>query len=245
LIVELSIGLAIAIGVFIAIGLKANEAEWGFWLTNVIDGWIRIFCRRYHRQSGDQINLPQQGGVVLVANHISGLDPFILITATKRPLRFLIALEEYNRFGLTWLFKLAGCIPVDRSGRVDKAFRFALRAVNSGEVVALFPHGKIYLDHEERKAIKPGLRKLVEKLKCDVYMARVTGASVPGEVFSAVIKRGDINLQHFGSLDHSRFEDSDINQRIGSLLLGSLPYNHFHQDIDLSQSDYVERSSTS
>ena len=87
-------GSAIAILLWTVIGLKANRADWDFWLTNSIDGWIRIFCRYYHRLDGDTIILPEKGGAIVVANHISGLDPFLLIASCRRPLHFLIAKEE-------------------------------------------------------------------------------------------------------------------------------------------------------
>lgn len=216
--------IAIIIGsfctLFIVAGLRANKADWGFWFTNVLDGWARIFCRYYHRLNGDNIELPETGGAIVIANHISGLDPFLLISSCHRPLRFLIAKEEYERFGLTWMFKLAHCIPVDRSGRVDKAFREVIRAVNQGDVVALFPHGKIHLDDEERIHIKPGLRKLTQKLACPVYPSRIEGVKGQGSVFTGVVLRGKAKLTSFPPMDHLRFQSSDIDMEIGALLLG-------------------------
>ncbi len=213
------------------IGRQANKADWGFWLTNVIDGWIRIFCRRYHRLNGDNLNLPDSGGAIVVANHISGLDPFILISSCHRPLRFIIAKEEYERFGLNWLFRLAGCIPVDRSGRVDKAFREVIRQVNQGEVVALFPHGKIHLDNEERTHIKPGLRKLTQRLSCDVFPARIKGVKGEGSVFAGVILRGKINMTSFSPIPHHHFHSSDIDYHLGELLLGKSSIDHFSEKL--------------
>ncbi len=220
---ELMIILTLPLIMFVllvVLGLRANKADWGFWLTNVIDGWIRIFCRHYHRLDGDNIKLPEEGGAIVIANHISGLDPFLLIASCHRPLRFLIAKEEYERFGLTWMFKLARCIPVDRSGRVDKAFREVIRSVTQGDVVALFPHGKIHLDTEERTNIKPGLRKLTQKLACSVFPARIEGVKGQGSVFTGVVLRGNAKLTSFPPLVQTHFETDDIDYQIGALLLG-------------------------
>ena len=79
------------------------------------------------------IPLPETGAAIVVCNHISGLDPLVLIAATPRPLRFLIAREEYERFGLQWLFRLGKCIPVERDKRPELAMRAALRAIENGE----------------------------------------------------------------------------------------------------------------
>ncbi len=224
--------LVVVVILWIIVGIKANKADWGFWLTNAIDGWLRIFCRRYHRLSGDAIPVPEKGGAIVIANHISGLDPFLLISSCHRPLRFLIAKEEYERFGLTWLFRLAKCIPVDRSGRVDKAFREVIRSVNEGDVVALFPHGKIHLDDEEKSQIKGGLRKLTQKLNCTVFPARIEGVKGPGSVFKGVILRGDIQLKGFEPIPHHHFENNDIDHHLGELLLGKIDNHTFVEQIN-------------
>ncbi len=215
-----SLIIALLIAIWIVLGLKANKANWGFWLTNVIDGWIRIYCRRFHRLEMSPIAIPSNGGAIIVANHASGVDPFVLIAATERPLHFLIAKEEYERFGLTWLFKMAGCIPVDRSGRVDKAFREVIRRINDGDVVALFPHGRIHLDHEEPYKIKPGLRKLAQKLSCPIYPARITGVRGAGDVFTGLMLPGKIRVEPLPVLNHEVFADPQIDQILGAQLLG-------------------------
>ncbi len=222
---------------FVFIGLKANRANWNSWIANVLDGWIRIFCRRYHRLTGDNIPLPESGGAIVIANHVSGLDPFLLIASCHRPLRFLIATEEYHRFGLKWMFKVAGCIPVDRSGRVDKAFREVIRKVKEGEVVALFPHGRIHLDNEEKTNIKPGLRKLTQRLSCTVFPARIEGIKGEGGVFSGVILRGNASLTSYNPLSHQQFDSQDIDLHLGALLLGRLDKDQFQQLVatDLTQ----------
>jgi 1-acyl-sn-glycerol-3-phosphate acyltransferase len=218
----------------VVVGLKANRANWNSWLANILDGWIRIFCHRYHRLKGDIIPLPETGGAIVVANHVSGLDPFLLIASCSRPLRFLIAKEEYNRFGLKWMFKIAGCIPVDRTGRVDKAFREVIRKVNEGEVVAMFPHGRIHLDEEQRIMIKPGLRKLALRLSCTVYPVRIEGVKGQGDVFKGVIRRGNVTLTCFTPISFEQFNREKINELLGALLLGRIRHHQFIEQLQSS-----------
>jgi 1-acyl-sn-glycerol-3-phosphate acyltransferase len=117
----------------------ANVADWGGKWQNRLDGLNRLFLRRYHKCQIDPVPLPEEGPALVVANHISGLDPMMMIAACQRPVHFIIASEQYYRFGLNWLFRLGGCIPVDRSSRDDSAFRAALQALHDGKVVGLFP----------------------------------------------------------------------------------------------------------
>lgn len=102
---------------FILIGYQNHVADWGGFTINVIDGWVRIYCRYYHGFIYQPIPISDSGPTLIACNHLSGLDPFLIIAACSRPIRFMMAKEEYQRFGLQWLFHAAGCIPVERSGR--------------------------------------------------------------------------------------------------------------------------------
>ena len=170
------------------------EADWGHAWMQPLDGLNRLFCRHYHRLHGDHLALPAQGPAIVVANHLSGLDPMLLLAASPRPLRFIIASEQYHRFGLTWLFRAVGCIPVDRGGRPERAFREALKALQQGEVIAIFPHGTIHLDHEPRRRLKPGAVRLAEMAGCPIHPVRLDGMRAQGAIFKPVFLRGQARL---------------------------------------------------
>ena len=169
---------------------RANRIDWGGSWLNWIDGFNRLFCMRYHRLALVDLPLPEQGPAILVANHISGLDPLLMVACSRRPLRFLIAREQYRRFGLQWLFRAAGCIPVDRERSPEKALRQAFKALRAGEVVALFPHGKIHLDSDPPRRTKAGAARLAAISKAPVAPLRLSGAARQGHVVSPVLIRG-------------------------------------------------------
>ena len=80
---------------------------------------------------------------VLASNHLSQLDPPLIGTVLRRPLIFL-ALDELtdaNRF-LAWATSTYGSIFVSRNRRPVAAVRAALRALDSGEPIGLFPEGR-------------------------------------------------------------------------------------------------------
>jgi 1-acyl-sn-glycerol-3-phosphate acyltransferase len=171
-----------------------GEADWGSRWLNCLDGLNRLFCRHYHRLRTEPLPLPETGPALVVANHVSGLDPLLLIAASKRPLRFIIASEQYHRFGLHWLFKAVGCIPVDRKGRPERAFRAALRALEQGEVVALFPHGKIHLDSHPPRPLKPGFVRMAQLADCPIYPVRIEGVRGEGLVATSALLRSRARL---------------------------------------------------
>ncbi|MDT8311251.1 MAG: lysophospholipid acyltransferase family protein [Methylophaga sp.] len=166
-------------------GLLFAGADWGGPQVNWLDGWIRILCRSLHGLGKQRIDLPEQGPAIVVANHISGLDPLLLIAASKRPLRFLIAREEYQRFGMQWLFRAAGCIPVDRDGRSEKSLRQALKALQQDDVIAIFPHGRIHLDGDPPRQLKAGFARLAAWSDAPIVAVRIDGVTAQGKVLSA------------------------------------------------------------
>ncbi len=200
---------------------KNNKTEWNnFWL-NRLDGLNRIFSEKYHRLGGDLIALPKQGGAIIISNHISGLDPLLLVAAARRPLRFMIAREEYERMGLSWLFKAVGCIPVERNGRTDSALREAIRALHDGEVVVLFPYGGIYGDENTLPKFKRGAILLAKKTNITVYPVRLDGVAGRGYTLLAVPMRSRVQLQQFKPVNCDGVDDDEC-----AMILDNILRNH-------------------
>lgn len=198
-------GLLLAAAI-VVIGNRHAGARWVGNHLNWIDGWVRLLCRHWHGLDDTTIALPDSGPAIVVANHVSGLDPLLLISASRRPLRFLIAREEYQRPLLNWIYRKAGCIPVDRGGRPEQALRQAKRALEEGEVIALFPHGRIHLDSDPPRRIKGGAIRLARWTGAPILPVRIDGVSAEGSVLLAPIKPSRVRLttgpaQHMAELD--------------------------------------------
>src|SRR2546423_79348 len=102
------------------------------------------FARIYHRLTIlSPCRLPRDGPAILVCNHTSALDPLLIQSACPRLITWMMASEYYELPGLNWVFRTIGAIPVDRSGRDLAATRAALRALQRGGVLGVFPEGRI------------------------------------------------------------------------------------------------------
>jgi len=191
------LALALVVAWLWRIGRRASAADWGADWKNAIDGLVRLFCARYHRFRFAPVPLPEHGAAILACNHVSGLDPLLIIAACRRPVRFMIAQEQYNRFGLQWLFRAGRCIPVDRNGHPQRAYRAALKALADGEVVALFPHGKIHLDSDPPQKLKAGVARFATLSGAPIYPLRVQGIVGEGHVIGGVVRRSHARLYSF------------------------------------------------
>ena len=218
LIVALVILLIILIPGFLRACENATQADWGSRKINRISGFIYLLCKHLHHLQFDPLPLPKNGSALVASNHISGLDPFLLIAASPRPLRFLIAREQYERFGLSWLFRLAKCIPVDREGRPERALREALTALEQGDVVAVFPHGKIHLDSDPPRKLKGGVVRLAQRTGSPIFPVRVDDIRGEGHTVLAVFIPSHSRLTAFPSIDCSIMDHEECLSRLASLL---------------------------
>ena len=176
------------------VGSRANGADWGHSTLNSLDGLCRLFCRRFHNLKFQPIQWPHTGGAIVAANHVSGLDPLLLACASNKPLRYMIATEEYNRPVLNRLYRTMGCIPVDRTGAPEKAFYAAKKALDEGELIAVYPQGRITLP-EEDVPLKRGVILLADLAGAPIIPVRLSGIRGVGKVMTAIFIRSDARLE--------------------------------------------------
>ena len=91
-------------------------------------------------------HIPQEGGALLVPNHVSFIDGFLLLASTDRPIRFLVDQIYYDNRFLNPLAKIMGAIPISSNGsprEILSGLREAGRRLDEGELVCIFPEGQI------------------------------------------------------------------------------------------------------
>lgn len=99
-----------------------------------------IFKLYYNPTIIGKENIPKEGSILIVGNHKHLMDQCLAIISTKRVIHYM-AKKEYFDGKFAWFFKLAGCIPVDRSKKDENAKSSGLEVLRNGEVLGLFPEG--------------------------------------------------------------------------------------------------------
>ena len=103
-------------------------------LRNFVAGITRLIFR-FDIEGRD--HLPD-GGALLVANHISLLDPFFIIASIPRLVFFVMYRKIYEYWLWHWFMKRINMIPIDgglEKGRLEEFNRTCREMVNSGEMI--------------------------------------------------------------------------------------------------------------
>ncbi|TRX58117.1 acyl-[ACP]--phospholipid O-acyltransferase [Thalassomonas sp. M1454] len=101
-----------------------------------------IIQHRYKLQILGFDNLPANGGLLLLGNHISWIDGLVVQMACPRKVRFVMLRSIYNRWYLKPIVKFFGAIPISE-GNSKESLALVNQALKDGEVVCLFPEGAI------------------------------------------------------------------------------------------------------
>lgn len=165
----------------VLIGRQAASCEhgWKVWWLYVVE---RLYVGLvYHWRANRRCPYPDDGPAIIIANHRSPVDPLFLwmnhhLAGTRRRIRaisFLMAREYYEIKSMRWMYRALQCIPVERDGKDMRAVREAIRRLQGGELVGIFPEGRI---NEGEGLLPPagyGMAFLALKTKAPVYPAYI------------------------------------------------------------------------
>ena len=178
------------------------------------------YCLVVHRLKTGQAPLPDHGPAILIANHTCNIDHFLLQVGTRRKLGFMIAKEYYDFPPFRPICRMIGCIPVNRNGKDLAATRAALRALEEGRVVPMFPEGKILpRSGEEIGEGKHGVAFLALRAKVPVIPAYIRGTPRSNRLtrsfftpsHARVVYGEPIDPAEFGPQDGSGDERADLH----------------------------------
>ena len=150
--------------------------------------WLLVHTIYRVRKEGLD-NVPEEGGCIIVANHVSYVDAIVIAACVRRPIRFIMDSRIFRVPVLNWLFRTMQAIPV-ASAREDPAlkeaaFAEAAKALRAGEIVGIFPEGMLSPDGEMAR-FRPGIERMLQETPVPVVPMALRG--LWGSLFSRSYK---------------------------------------------------------
>ncbi len=129
------------------------------------------------RDNGLQ-HIPEESPAVLVCNHVSYVDALLIAGTCQRPIRFVMAKAIAEMPLLKYFFRLAKTIPIcsPRADRAmyDNAFKRIKAELEAGNLVCIFPEGKLTTDGEV-DTFKKGIERIIEETPVPVVPMALNG----------------------------------------------------------------------
>ncbi len=167
---------------FLVVGLM-NAAVAGYIYLLVPEFLMRFICwllvhSVYRLEKSGLQNIPDSGPAVLVCNHVSFVDPLVILAASPRPIRFVMDYRIFQVPILSFVFRTGKAIPIAPAKEDEKllneAYDRIAQALEQGELVAIFPEGRI-TDTGELYPFRGGIRRIVERTPVPVVPLALKG----------------------------------------------------------------------
>ena len=139
--------------------------------------WLLVHSVYRLEKSGLE-RIPDEGAALLVANHVSFVDALIIAAACRRPVRFVMDHRIFRLPVIRFVFRTGKAIPIasakEDPAMMQRAFDEVAQALRAGDVVAIFPEGRI-TDTGEMVPFRPGLKRILEETPVPVVPMALRG----------------------------------------------------------------------
>jgi 1-acyl-sn-glycerol-3-phosphate acyltransferase len=139
--------------------------------------WLLVHTVYRLEKSGLE-NIPDSGPAVLVCNHVSFVDGLVIAAACPRPVRFVMDHQIFRVPVLSFVFRTGRAIPIaparEDAQALERAYDEIAEALEAGDVVCIFPEGKITYDGE-LSPFRPGIKRIIERTPVPVVPLALRG----------------------------------------------------------------------
>jgi 1-acyl-sn-glycerol-3-phosphate acyltransferase len=167
-----------------------------------------------------QLPIGNSDGAVIVSNHRSSIDPFFFQLVAGRPVHWMVAREFCEHPAFRWFLKTCEVIPTGRGGIDTAATRSAIRHAESGELVGMFPEGRINMSPQFMLPSRPGAILIALRARVPVIPCVIEGSPYNGKPWSPLFMPAQVRVVFGEPMDLSIYYDCENNNQIvGQLML--------------------------
>ena len=170
-------------------------------------------------------HMPKAGPVLVIANHQSFVDPWIVGLAVKRHLTFLARKTLFKNALFARVIRSLNAVPIDQEGVGKEGIRTVVEQLNLGKAVLVFPEGTRTPDGL-MQPLRPGIHLLIKRAQAAIVPVGIAGAydawpiwrryPIPAPLFLPPGK-GTIAVAVGRPMDSSQFASLDREESLGRL----------------------------
>ncbi len=140
--------------------------------------WLLVRSLYRLRVRGVEANVPDEGPALIVCNHVSYMDALILAASIPRPVRFVMYWRIFEIPVMKWIFRTAKAIPIagakEDAALMQRAFDAVDAVLAEGEIVCIFPEGRLTKDGEIAP-FKSGVERILARRPVPVVPMALRG----------------------------------------------------------------------
>ncbi len=161
-----------------------------------------------------ELQISPDQGAVIVCNHIGPIDPSFIALATNRIVHWMVAKEYCSHPAMSWFFTIMQAIPVNRGGVDTASTKLAIRYASQGDLVGLFPEGRINETNRLLLPGRPGAALIALKARVPVIPCYLKGAPNDGTSTGAFFMSAKARLKIGAPIDISEFYGRENDKEV-------------------------------
>lgn len=196
-----------------------NWVYWAGW------SWFRGVAKSsFNYEVVNRDRLIEEGGALVVCNHVSFLDPPLVGIAHQHGVYYLARKTLFKGF-CAWLYPRWNSIPIDQENPDMSSLKTVIKHLKSGDRVVMFPEGERSWDGQMAPA-KAGVGLIISKAKVPVVPCRLFGAHEALPRGAAFWKQHQVTLVVGEPIEFSEEEltgkGRDVYQSIADRVMGEI-----------------------
>lgn len=174
---------------------------------------LRIYVRVVHRVQYEGFEAFRRqhnpGPMIVVSNHTGAIDPLLIQAGCRFHVRWMMASEMMSH-KLDWLWRQQRTIPVDRDGRDAGPAREAIRHVQAGGIVGIFPEGRIVQPPEQIRPFYMGVGLIVARAQAPVLLVWISGTPKSSSMLDSLTRPSAARVVFVDLIDFKGERDGHV-----------------------------------
>ena len=158
--------------------------------------WILIHTV-YRLQKTGLERIPEEGPAIIVSNHVSFVDALVITAACRRPIRWVMDHRIFAVPLLSFFFRTVRAIPIapakEDEALLERAYDTIAKELADGELVGIFPEGRLTSDGEMAE-FRGGIMRILQRTPVPVVPVALSG------LWESLFARNRAKLRHVAKL---------------------------------------------